>query len=73
LRQVVVAGTDGLKKDPELENLILLSDELIHLSNELTKKNLTSERLNELKKASDDLVRNCERILGILHSNRYQD
>jgi hypothetical protein len=61
---------DDPKQDRDLADLIRKSDELAHQSHELTKQTLTTDRIKELIKNSDELMRNCERILGLLHSNR---
>ena len=56
------------RNDPEIERLIRESDELSHISRELTKKTLTTERVRELIRTSDEIARNCERLLGLLNS-----
>lgn len=58
-------------EDEEVQRLIRRSDELVHRSNEIiSTKSLTAERIEDLRMLSDELLRNCERILNVLHGDR---
>lgn len=59
--------SNSTRNDPEIERLIRESDELIHMSGELTRKRLTKERVRELIRTSDEIARNSERLLSLLN------
>ena len=60
--------SDVPRNNPEIEGLIRESDELRHITRQLTRKTLTTERVRELIRTSDEIARNCEQILGLLKS-----
>src|SRR5690349_3064357 len=52
--------------DPEISKLIQRSDELVRQSNEITKNALTNADLRTLDKKNKEILRNCDRLLGLL-------